>query len=53
MANLRRVSDFGVLSGITRIQYLSIYGTLDWKQPISDFEFLRGLPSLEVLACSR
>ena len=24
--------------------------TLDWKQPIADFEFLRGLPNLEVLS---
>ncbi len=49
LENLRRVSDFGGLSGITSLQYLSIYGTLDWKQPIRDFEFLHGLPSLEVL----
>src|SRR5262249_6292285 len=27
-----------------------MHGTLDWKQPIEDFEFLRGLPGLEVLA---
>ena len=47
--NLRRVSDFSGLSGLTSLKYLSIYGTLDWKQPIADFEFLRGLPGLEVL----
>jgi hypothetical protein len=50
MENLRRVSQFGGLSGIGTLRHLSIYGTLDWKQPIDDFEFLRGLPNLEVLA---
>lgn len=48
--NLRRVSDFSGLSGATNLEYLSIQGTLDWQQPIDDFEFLRGLPQLEVLA---
>lgn len=48
--NLRRVSDFSGLSGIASLKYLAIDGTLDWKQPIKDFEFLRGLPQLEVLA---
>lgn len=48
--NLRRVSDFSGLEGIDSLKFLSIYGTLDWKQPISDFEFLRGLPNLEVLS---
>lgn len=47
--NLRRVSDFGGLAGVERLRYLAVNGTLDWKQPIADFEFLRGLPSLEVL----
>ncbi len=32
------------------MRYLHIDGTLDWKQPIEDFNFLKGLPSLEVLA---
>jgi hypothetical protein len=50
LENLRRVSDFGGLSGIDGLEYLAIHGTLDWKQPIQDFEFLRGLPRLEVLA---
>lgn len=48
--NLRRVSDFGGLSGAMNLEYLAIYGTLDWKQPIDNFEFLRVLPKLEVLA---
>jgi len=49
MENLRRVSDFSGLSGATNLKYLSIRGTLDWQQPIDGFEFLRGLPQLEVL----
>jgi hypothetical protein len=48
--NLRRVSDFGGLAGARSLKYLAIHGTLDWKQPIKDFEFLRGLEGLEVLA---
>jgi hypothetical protein len=48
MENLRRVADFGGLSGLESLRYLSINGTLDWKQPIDDFEFLRGTPLLEV-----
>jgi hypothetical protein len=50
LENLRRVSNFSGLSGIDSLRYLSINGTLDWKQPMDDFEFLRGLPGLEVLA---
>lgn len=48
--NLRKVSDFKGLSGIGSLKYLNIDGTFDWKQPISNFEFLYGLPNLEVLA---
>lgn len=51
--NLRRVTDFGGLSGLACLRYLRIDGTLDWKQPIADFEFLRGLPNLEVLSFGR
>jgi hypothetical protein len=47
--NLRRVSNFEGLSGVTSLQYLAISGTLDLKQPIDNFEFLRGLPNLEYL----
>jgi hypothetical protein len=50
MENLRGVSNFYGLSGIDSLRYLAIYGTLDWKQPIEDFEFLRGISKLEVLA---
>ena len=50
MENLRRVKEFDGLSGIKSLRYLRIDGTLDWKQPISDFEFLKGLPNLEVLS---
>ena len=48
--NLRRVVDFGGLAGIDSLEYLAIYGTLDWNQPIKDFEFLRALPRLEDFA---
>ncbi|WP_254508545.1 hypothetical protein [Anatilimnocola floriformis] len=47
--NLRRVVDFSGLSGVENLRYLAINGTLDWKQPIDNFKFLRGLPMLEVL----
>ena len=50
LENLRRVKDFSGLMGIESLRYLRIDGTLDWKQPISDFEFLKGLPNLEVLS---
>lgn len=50
LENLRRVQDFSGLAGIDTLRYLHIDGTLDWKQPIADFEFLRGLPNLEVLS---
>jgi hypothetical protein len=48
--NLRRVSNFDGLKGINSLQYLHIDGTLDWNQPIDDFNFLAGLPNLEVLS---
>ncbi|WP_295152734.1 hypothetical protein [uncultured Campylobacter sp.] len=44
--NLRRASDFSGLSGMASLRYLCINGTLDWDQPIVDFEFLKGLCSL-------
>jgi hypothetical protein len=50
MENLRRVSDFSGLREAKTLRYLAIHGTLDWKQPIDDFEFIRGLTSLELLA---
>lgn len=48
--NLRRVSNYEGLSGLESLRYLAIDGTLDWKQPIADFEFVRGLPNLEFLS---
>jgi len=48
--NLRRVSDFTGLTGLDSLKFLSIYGTLDWRQPIADFEFIRDIPNLEVLS---
>lgn len=47
--NLRQVSSFNGLAGLNNLKYLKIDGTLDWKQPIENFEFLKGLPNLEVL----
>ena len=48
--NLRRVSDFNGLSGVHSLRYLHIDGTFDWKQPIESFEFMKGLPGLEVFS---
>lgn len=48
--NLRRVSNFDGLKGISSLRYLHIDGTLDWSQPIDNFDFLEGLENLEVLA---
>lgn len=48
--NLRRVSDFNGLEGMSSLRYLCVNGTVDWKQPISNFEFLKKLPNLEVLS---
>ncbi len=50
LENLRRVKDFSGLSGMQGLRYLHIDGTLDWKQPIENFEFLAALPTLEVLS---
>ncbi len=47
--NVRRVSDFSGLSNSPRLAYLSIDGTLDWAQPVEDFDFLGSLESLEYL----
>lgn len=47
--NLRRVVDFSGLAGLESLQSLTIFGTLDWKQPIQDFDFFAGLPALEAL----
>ena len=48
--NLRRVSNFDGLMGLNCLRYLHIDGTLDWNQPIENFEFLKGLPNLEVFS---
>ena len=50
MENLRKVSCFEGLAGIESLRYLRIDGTFDWKQPILSFDFLAGLPNLEVLS---
>ncbi len=51
--NLRRVSDFSGLSAAKALKYLYISGTLDWYQPVEDFEFLRGLETLEIFKLGR
>lgn len=48
--NLRKVSSFENLKGIESLKYLRVDGTVDWNQPIENFEFLKGLPNLEVLS---
>lgn len=48
--NLRRVSKFEALKGLDSLRYLHIDGTLDWNQPIENFDFLKGLPNLEVFS---
>jgi len=48
--NLRRVSNFDGLQGLNSLRYLHIDGTLDWNQPIENFEFVKGLPNLEVFS---
>ena len=48
--NLRRVSNFDGLQGLYSLRYLHINGTHDWNQPIENFEFVKGLPNLEVFS---
>ncbi len=48
--NLRRVSNFDGLRGLDSLRYIHIDGTVDWNQPIENFEFLKGLPNLEVFS---
>jgi hypothetical protein len=48
LENLRRVNNFDGLRGIYSLKYLNIDGTLEWKQPIENFNFLEDIPNLEV-----
>jgi hypothetical protein len=50
LENLRRVSSFDGLRGLNSLRYLHIDGTLDWNQPVENFEFVKGLPNLEVFS---
>src|SRR5439155_14457709 len=43
--NLRSVTNFDGLRGLNSLRYLHIGGTLDWNQPIQNFDFLKGLPN--------
>lgn len=47
--NLRKVTDFGGLAGIESLRYIYINGTLDWNQPVENFDFLSDLPNLEII----
>lgn len=47
--NLRGVRDFSGLAGAKKLLWFSVSGTVDWRQPISDFNFLAGLERLEIL----
>lgn len=51
--NLRKVKDFSPLSQIENLRYLNIDGTLDWKQPVENFDFLCGLRNLEIFSLGR
>lgn len=44
--NLRKVKDFSGIAGAKKLRYISIDGTLDWKQPIESLGFVVQLPSL-------
>lgn len=48
--NLRAVRDFSGLGGLSSLRYLGIYGTVDLRQSLESFEFLRYLPNLEFLS---
>lgn len=47
LENLRGVKCFSGLKNCVSLQYLSIYGTLDWNQPVQTLDFMSGLRSLE------
>lgn len=48
LENLRGVCDYDGLRGSNALKYLNIDGTLDWNQPIKDFNFLEEVPNLEI-----
>ena len=49
LENLRGVSDFSALAGARALRCLTIYGTLDWNQPVQSLDFLAALGNLEHL----
>lgn len=49
LENLRRVNDFSGLASSSTLKYLSIDGTLDWKQPVKDLDFLSNIHSIEFI----
>ena len=38
------------MHGLKSLKYIHIDGTLDWNQPIENFDFVNGLPELEVFS---
>lgn len=46
---LRGVTDFGTLAGAKNLRFLSIFGSLDSKQSVANFDFLGEMQSLELL----
>ncbi|EMN82823.1 hypothetical protein LEP1GSC106_1417 [Leptospira interrogans serovar Grippotyphosa str. UI 12764] len=46
--NVRKVTDFSGLGRTQELRYLSIYGTLDWAQPIESFDFLSELKKFRI-----
>lgn len=49
MENLRRVRDFSGLGHSQSLRYVSIDGTVDWRQPVRSLEFLTNIQTLEHL----
>ncbi len=49
LENLRRVEDFSGVAPSKSLKYLSIDGTLDWRQPVRNLDFLGSLGNLELL----
>ncbi|SFM88175.1 hypothetical protein SAMN05428949_1158 [Chitinophaga sp. YR627] len=47
---ISRVANFDGLKGLDNLRYLCLSGTLDWNQQIENFDFLKGLPALEVFS---
>ncbi|MCB2085043.1 MAG: leucine-rich repeat domain-containing protein [Sphingomonadaceae bacterium] len=49
LENLRRVKDFSGLQSSGSLRYISVDGTMDWRQPIETMDFLASIRTIEVL----